>query len=459
MSHPLRPFLYAITAIGILTCSCRDQMPGLPDDPAAYTDPEAYGTPFTGMPDTRDLVLYEVNQRSFPGGDFEGVIGRLDAIADLGVNALWLMPIHPIGTTNSVNSPYSVEDYRAVSEEYGNLEDLRRLVEEAHNRGMAVILDWVANHTSWDHAWIEAHPEYYTQVDSSIVHPPGTNWLDVADLNFDHPDLRIEMIRAMKYWILVANVDGYRCDAADFVPYSFWKQALDTLRAMPDRNLLMLAEGANPGHWMAGFDLNWGWSYYGTLKEVLLDGRSAKDLRGAHNGEYFSSPDGHHRLRFTTNHDESAWDATPPTVFGSQDAALAAFTASTFMGGVPLIYGSQEVGREGSIPFFSNSPTNWSSNPDVRNRYQALMDAYSANPAWRDPALRDFSSDDVLILERGSGSSKAAMLVNLRNAPREAGIPSIWQGLTATDGLTGNSVTLDSTLLLNAFEYRLLEDL
>lgn len=449
--------LVVIVALSVLASACKDDPPPTPPGPTGYTDPEPYGTPFAGLPATEDLVLYEVNLRSFPGGDLNGVISRLDAIAELGVNVLWLMPIHPIGETNSVNSPYSVDDYKAIAAEYGNLDDLRLLVEEAHSRGMAVLLDWVANHTSWDHAWIEQHPEFYTQVGGEIISPAGTGWLDVADLNFDNDTMRIEMIRALKYWILVANVDGFRCDAADYVPFSFWSQALDTLRGMPDRNLLMLAEGGSSSHWTAGFDLNWGWNFYGALRQVFLEDRSAADLSGVHNSEYGSVGPGYHRLRFTTNHDESAWDATPPSVFGGQAPALAAYVASTFLGGVPLIYGSQEVGRESTVPFFSNSSINWSANPDVLAEYQRLMDAYSANPAWRSTALSDFSTDDVLILERGSGSTRGAVLVNVRDSARSAPIPAAWQGLSAIDALDGSSLTLDSTLSLDAYTYRLLE--
>jgi len=164
------------------------------------------------------------------------------------------MPVHPIGIIKTVNSPYCIKNYKEVNPEYGTLDDLRTLIREAHKRNMAVILDWAANHTSWDNPWIE-HKSWYTQDGSgNIIHPAGTNWQDVADLNFNNSEMRLEMIRSMKYWVLTANVDGFRCDAADYVPFSFWKQAIK----IPNRKLIMLAEGACADHFTAGFQLNFG---------------------------------------------------------------------------------------------------------------------------------------------------------------------------------------------------------
>jgi len=291
------------------------------DDNESYTQ---YGTPFEDIPSVDDIVMYEVNLRAFSSsGDLQGVINRLDEIKALGVNVIWLMPIHPIGEVNSVNSPYSVKDYLAVSEEYGCLDDLRELTDEAHAKGMAVIMDWVANHTAWDNPWI-TNTSWYTQDGSgNIVHPPGTNWLDVADLNYSNSDMRAAMIDAMKYWVLEANVDGYRCDYADGVPLNFWTQAIDTLRSIPNRKYVLLAEGSRYNHFTAGFDLIYGWDFYHKMKEVF-NGQAASILFTAHEEEYSSIPDGKHRLRFTTNHDESAWDSTPMVLFNGKEGALAA---------------------------------------------------------------------------------------------------------------------------------------
>ncbi|MDX9942166.1 MAG: alpha-amylase family glycosyl hydrolase, partial [Bacteroidales bacterium] len=356
---PLRIISILVLFIAFLpACS---KTPAPPEE-EGYTQ---YGTPFTGIPATEDLVVYEVNLRAFsPEGTLQGVIEGLDHIRSLGVNVIWLMPIHPIGQVNSVNSPYSVQDYLAVNPEYGTLDDLRQLTDAAHQRGMAVIMDWVANHTAWDHPWISNPGWHSTDDQGNIIIPPGTNWQDVADLNFSSFPMRQALTDAMRYWVLEANVDGFRCDYADGVPFDYWRTAIEELRAIPNRRLVMLAEGNRSDHYQAGFEMTYAWTYYARLKDVF-NGQNANILYTTHTGEYAGVPQGKHLLRYTTNHDESAWDATPMTLFNGQQGALAAAVATTFMGGVPLIYTGQEVGRTATLPFFSQSPVDWTANPTM----------------------------------------------------------------------------------------------
>jgi hypothetical protein len=216
-----------------------------------------YGTPFTAVPNRQDAVIYQVNMRAFSAqSNFQGVIARLDSIKALGANVVYLMPIYPVGTVNSVNSPYSVRDYRAINTEFGTLTDLRALVDGAHSRNMSVMLDWVANHTAWDHPWISTHSDWYVKNSSgAIISPPGTGWNDVAQLDYTNSAMRLEMIRSLKYWVYTANVDGFRFDYADGPPATFWRQAIDTLRAISTHNLLLLAEGNRSDHFSSGFDL------------------------------------------------------------------------------------------------------------------------------------------------------------------------------------------------------------
>ncbi|HCT70377.1 MAG TPA: alpha-amylase, partial [Bacteroidales bacterium] len=187
--------LFILLAFLVTACSDKEEKPAPPSPSNEFIlpDPPQYGIPFGAVPATSDIVMYEVNLRAFStAGNLTGVTQKLDHIRSLGVNVIWLMPIHPIGTVNSVNSPYSVKNYREVNPEYGTLDDLRRLTDQAHQRGMAVILDWVANHTAWDNPWMK-YPAWYTRVNGEVIHPEGTNWLDVADLNFDHKDMRKAM--------------------------------------------------------------------------------------------------------------------------------------------------------------------------------------------------------------------------------------------------------------------------
>ncbi len=177
-------------------------------------DTSQYGTPFSGVPDTWDATIYQVNTRCFsPTHNFQGVTARLDNIKSLGINVIYLMPIYPVGILNSINSPYCVKDYLTVGTEFGTLTDLRTLIDSAHCKGMSVIIDFVANHTSWDNSWISNKAWYQQDVNGNIVSPNG--WTDVAQLNFTNTDMRKALIAAMKYWVFAANCDGFRFDYAD----------------------------------------------------------------------------------------------------------------------------------------------------------------------------------------------------------------------------------------------------
>ncbi len=441
------------------TCKKEEASVSIAKPPTSVdTSYSQYGIPFDQMPATADIVMYEVNLRAFSAnGDLPGVIARLDKLKSLGVNVIWLMPIHPIGKVNSVNSPYSVRDFKALSSEYGTLKDLRQLVEEAHFRGIAVIMDWVANHTAWDNAWI-ANKSWYTQdADGNIIHPPGTNWLDVADLNFSNSAMRASMIDAMKYWTLEANIDGFRCDYADGVPFDFWKQAFDTLRKLPNRDLLFLAEGDRPDHFEAGFDINLGWNFYGALKGVFQN-QSANRMWNVHNQEYQNISGDNHFLRFTTNHDESAWDATPMTLFNGKEGALAASAISIFMGGVPLIYTGQEVGRVNTLPFFSNSPIDWNANADMLTEYQDLLGFYNYSSVARRGTNTNYPDVDVVAFKKSLNGDELLVITNIRNQEVTFQVPTALRNSTWFNPFSGASITLGSTLVLDKYQYLILKD-
>lgn len=424
------------------------------DEQSTYTQ---YGTPFANVPATEDIVMYEVNLRAFsPEGDLQGVIDKLDHLQSLGVNVVWLMPIHPVGDVNSVNSPYSVKDYKEVSAEYGSLEDLRSLTEECHKRNMAVIMDWVANHTAWDHDWI-TNEDWYTQdASGDIVHPPGTNWQDVADLDFSNSEMRLAMIDAMKYWVLEANVDGYRCDYADGVPFDFWEQAIDSLTAIPNRDLVLLAEGTRTNHFAAGFDLTYGWDFYGSLINVF-NGESANKLYEVHTRVYSNIPEGKHRLRFTTNHDESAWEETPMVFFNGKDGALTASVLAIYMGGVPLLYTGQEVGRRENVPFFYNSTINWNDNPDMLEEYQALLQFYNQSEAAKERSMTIYPNADVVSFKKMDNKEELLVIANVRDSQVSFVLPEGLQNTNWQDALSGNEITLEGSVSLDNYEYLLLK--
>ena len=416
-----------------------------------------YGTPFGNMPATEDIIMYEINLRAFSAtGDLQGVINRLDALDSLGINVIWLMPIHPTGEIKSVHSPYSVKDYKTVSPEYGTLQDLRTLTDGAHSMDMAVIMDWVANHTAWDNPWIQNKSWYSQDESGNIIHPPGTNWEDVADLDYSNAEMRLSMIDAMKYWVVEANVDGFRCDYADGVPYDFWKQAFDSLNAVPERDYVFLAEGGREDHFDAGFDLNYAWDFYGTLKAVF-NGQSAGTLYATHKSEYSKVPEGRHKLRFTTNHDESAWDRTPMVLFNGEEGALAASVVTIFLGGVPLLYTGQEVGTVNNIPFFSNAPIDWNNNPDMLREYREIMRCYSESEAAKQVGITYSINQNVACFKKTTESGSLLVMVNTRNNPVEFFLPGDLQHSQWTDAISSQPVLLESSVRLDNYQYMILE--
>lgn len=413
--------------------------------------------PFGNIPAIEDIVMYEVNFRAMSSSaDFQGVVAKLDHIKALGVNVIWLMPIHPIGEIKSVNSPYCVQNYTEVNPEFGDMDDFKQLVDQAHQKDMAVIIDWVANHTAWDNPWIENKSWYSQNAAGDIIIPPGTNWQDVADLNFDNAQMRQAMIDAMQYWITETSIDGFRCDAADFVPYAFWQQAIDALEKSVERDLIFLAEGARTDHFDAGFQMNYGWDFYSKLKDVFVDGYSAGLIISSHASEYNGLPDDKHKLRFTTNHDESAWDATPISLFGG-NGSLSAFLVATYMGGVPLIYGSQEVGTQDNVSFFNNDPIDWNANPVILEKYKDIMSLYVDSPALRKGELETFEDMNIAVFKKTYQVEEILVMVNTRNRSRDYNIPDELQNTTWTNVFTNSEVTLGTTLEFESFEYFVLK--
>jgi glycosidase len=418
------------------------------------------------MPAVEDIAMYQVNPRVFaPDHSLNAVAARIDSIRDLGVNMMWVMPIYPIGIEKGKNSPYCISDYKAIAPEFGTIDDFKNLANVCHEHGMGIILDWVANHTAWDHPWVKEHPDWYTydaQADT-IICPQPWNWEDVADLNYDNKDMREAMIDAMKFWIVEVGIDGFRCDVADGVPADFWKDAIDQLRAAAgDRKIVMLAEGKNVDNFtVGGFDMNYGWDYKDELVKVFK-GAPASDLIKTDKAEYDSLPAGKVKLRFTTNHDHST-EATPCVEFTNDQGSLAAYVACIFPHGGALIYGSQEVGYPEPINFFKYVPVDWKAKPDVYKEYQRLLGLYNEHPALRKGSMTAWPDQDVLIFEKsypktnGNGSERFLVIVNVRNASSTINIPEEWIGQKTEDEMADQNITLEATLTLEPFQYLILE--
>lgn len=403
-------------------------------------------------------AIYEVFVRDFSAtGDLRGVTRGLDRIQATGANVVWLMPIYPVGVLNRkdpLGSPYSVSDYRTINPGFGTPADFRALVRAVHARGMKLILDWVPNHTSWDHLWVREHPEFHVRNERGELTVPRddkgnlTDWTDVAQLNYSNPALRREMIAAMQYWLTEYGIDGFRVDVAGFVPDEFWREAVPALRAAVPRRILLLAEWGDLKMHQFGFDLTYAWDSYSRLKAVWR-GATADTLVRGELADLANMPRGGMRLRFATNHDETAWDKPPVVLFGGKAGARAAFVAMALLPGRPLLYNGQEVESPQTLRLFWRDPVVWSQPGADRARafYRRVVDLARRDSAFVRGDFRPAettASADVIAYYRGD----ALVLVNARSRAVQFGVTGF--DLNRARDLLTNRVLRGNTFILPA---------
>ncbi len=370
----------------------------------------------------RDGVIYEIYPRDFSQeGNFNGITAQLDRLKDLGVSILWLMPIHPIGQEKkkgTIGSPYAVRDYYAINPAYGTKEDLKRLIAEAHRRGMKVIIDVVANHTSWDSVMMK-WPDFYDRDASGKITYPH-DWYDVAKLNYGNPKLRAYMNDMLKYWIREFDMDGFRCDVAEDVPTDFWEHARAELdKIKPD--IFMLAEAHKADLEIKAFELDYSWPLHSTLTDILQGRGRASDLRAAWEKEFKDWPHGALHMRFSDNHDERRAIAR----FG-EPAALAASALIFTLDGVPLIYNGMEVGdttESGAPALFEKLPIFWpiaERRPEFPRFYKGMIALRRASSALRRGSLDWLHNSDesrVITYLRRSPDEEMLIAINFSNRP------------------------------------------
>ncbi len=377
----------------------------------------------------RDGVVYEIYPRAFSAsGNFNGITARLDQLKDLGVNILWLMPIHPLGQEKkkgSIGSPYAVRDYYGINPDYGTKEDFKRLITEAHRRGMKVIIDVVANHTSWDNVMMKNSDFYEHDASGRITYPH--DWSDVAELNYRNPQLRQYMTEMLKYWVREFDLDGFRCDVAEEVPTDFWENArveLDKIK--PD--IVMLAEGHKAELLVKAFDFDYSWPIHSALTRVLQGQSRASDLRAEWEKEFREWPRGSLHLRFSDNHDERRAIAR----FG-EPAALAASALMFTIDGVPLLYNGMEVGdttESGAPALFEKLPIFWpiaERRPEFPRFYKQIMALRRSSNALRRGSvewLRNSDDSRVLTFARRTATEEVIVAINFSSLPFSGSIES-----------------------------------
>ncbi len=378
----------------------------------------------------KNAVIYEVNTRQFTTeGTFNAFAEHLPRLKELGVDILWFMPIFPIGELNrkgSLGSYYSVRDYKAVNPEFGTFEDFKNLVDKAHQLGFKVILDWVANHTSFDHQWATDHPEWYTRDEKGAIVSPF-DWTDVADLKYDdNPALWDAMADALKFWVAEANIDGYRCDVAGMVPVAFWERARVELDAI--KPVFMLAEDEGQRDLMKkAFDANYGWEFHHVMNQIAKGEKNAADV-----WSYFAKEDTlfaptSYRMMMTSNHDENSWNGTEFERMG--DGAKAFAVMSYTIPGFPMIYNGQEVGLNKRLLFFEKDTIVWTNPNEFTAFYSRLNQIKKANEClWNannGGAMTMVATDkggEVLSFTRTKNENRIITFINVTGAEQQVNL-------------------------------------
>ena len=374
---------------------------------------------------SRSANIYEVNVRQYtPEGTLNAFAAHLPRLQQMGVDILWFMPIHPIGKLKrkgKLGSYYAVSDYKAINPEFGKLKDFKSLVQQAHELGMKVIIDWVANHTAWDHEWVKQHPEWYLKNDKGQIqsyrYDNGSeveDWTDVVGLDYSQKTLWTAMIQAMQHWVKETDIDGFRCDVAHLLPLKFWQQARAKLDAQ--KPMFMLAESDDAHLHDAAFDMTYDWALQDVLKKIAKGQADVHDLKAYLTSAANALPADGYRMTFTANHDTNSWHNHDAGHFGDAFAAMAVI-AATFPG-MPLVYGGQESGLNKMLQFFEKDTIDWQ-NFKHEKLYANLLAMKKKHPALHNGAsgapveVFDAENHHILAFRRQKGIDVVSVQVNI----------------------------------------------
>lgn len=374
---------------------------------------------------SHNASFYEVNLRQYTQeGSFAAFGKHIGRLAAMGVRALWFMPITPISQLKrqgTLGSYYACSSYVQTNPEFGTVEDFRALVRQCHAAGLKVIIDWVANHTGWDHEWTISHPGFY-KVGQQGGYYDSHGWVDVIDLNYYDQLMRTEMIRSMEFWVRECDIDGFRCDMAHLVPLDFWRDARRHLDAV--KKLFWLAETEHDMYQHV-FDSSYAWRWMHLTERVARGQAPVEDLRRMMaDYERKRLPRTRH-LFFTSNHDENSWNGTEYEKYGDAARCFAVF-ASTWSGHT-LIYSGQELPNHKRLKFFDKDPIEWTGEYGLEEFYRALLGlrkSFGETPASVE--LLEHPGDRSLLAYRKTAGRKTVLVVlNLSATPQAMPLESI----------------------------------
>ncbi|MFN3989417.1 MAG: alpha-amylase family glycosyl hydrolase [Erythrobacter sp.] len=408
--------------------------------------PQAY-VQFENAAWTRDAVIYQINTRQFTReGTLRAAAAHLPRLAEMGIDIVWLMPIHPIGAVGrkgTMGSPYAVQDYRAINPDLGQEADLKAFVERAHGLGMKVILDWVANHSAWDNPLTHSHPEWYQRSpEGNLMPPEGTDWSDVVAFDYANPALREYMAGSLAYWVREFGIDGFRADVAGYVPLDFWEVARAQLDEI--KPVFMLAEWEQRDLHARAFDATYAWRWKEVMQRIARGEADASAMRAYYAEHKTSWPHAAYRMVYTDNHDQNAWDGVAADIYGP---AYQAAIALSFAGpGIPLIHNGQEADLAHKLAFFEKDEIVWN-----KGRHDLLIRQLialkTAEPALHNGryggAMIDVPNsvpEAVLSFVRQQGASRVFAVFNLSGKPRAVQFTKPRHHGAYIDALSGQEV-------------------
>ncbi len=358
--------------------------------------------------------IYEVNIRQYTAqGTFKAFREHLPRLAEMGVEVLWLMPITPISVKKrlgTLGSYYACSSYVGINPEFGTLNDFKDFMGEAHRLGFKVIIDWVANHTGWDHEWTESNPEFYNR-DANEDFTERNGWEDVIDLDYTNREMRAAMINAMRFWVREFDIDGFRCDMAHLVPLDFWIDARTSCETI--KELFWLAECEEPSYHHV-YDVSYAWQWMHATEKFSKDEAAVTDLYNVLHG-YSQYPFNALKLFFTSNHDENSWNGTEYEKYGDAAKPLAVFNA-TWNNGIPLIYSGQELPNKKRLQFFTKDEINWKTSTELHGFYKTLLALHKTNAiAKGETFILPTSHNGVIAFVRNYNNETALVIINLSN--------------------------------------------
>ncbi|NHM07085.1 alpha-amylase [Flavobacterium sp. CYK-4] len=413
----------------------------------------------------KNATIYEVNVRQFtPEGTFKAFEKHLPRIKAMGIDIIWLMPIHPIGVEKrkgTLGSYYSVKDYYGVNPEFGTKEDFKALVDKIHSMGMHVIIDWVANHSSWDNALAKEHPDWYSKTPEGHFQPtPWYDWDDVIDFDYEKPGLRQYMTKALVYWVKELDIDGYRCDTAGFVPTDFWDNARAEMDAV--KPVFMLGEWESRDLHKKAFDMTYSWTLFEKMTAVTKDHKPLGGLIEYMAHDVSTFPRNGYRMVFTDNHDMNSWNGNQFANFG--EGLEASMVLCGTINGMPLVYGGQEAGLDRSLKFFDKDQIDWSKLP-YESLFKKLFELKHQNQAlWNGNAggemIRIYNDKplQVISFSRAKASQQVISIINYSEQAAEVTLNSKYQKGNYTEWFSGAKIELkgDDKFKLEPWKYLVL---